>query len=217
MSNNKTSWKIIVLGIISMVTIINLVFTIYMATHERFSFPDGESYISILVTLLGFCITFIIGYQIYNAVSIQKEIKEYRALIDNKVDELIKDRDRIEQLARESLYYNAYTIGRSNHLDGKYLNAFRAYNTGILYALNIRDYNKIPYLCSFMRECLDRFSSQAIIVDSEERKEQLLYEIEERKDEILKHPCFRSSNYRVEYLRCINEFHPESIDFLFKQ
>ena len=52
----------------------------------------GDTYIGTIVSLLSLAAAFVIGYQIYNAIEIKKEVENQR----KKYDEIVKRNEEIE-------------------------------------------------------------------------------------------------------------------------
>ena len=109
---------------------------------------SGMNYGSFLGTFIGVCTTFIVGFQIFNYIYYANKMdaldKEMEALHKEKESLSLKNKE-LECISIKSMYFNAYTIGRSRFqmaegyhykVDDKkyYWNALRGLSNALKYA-----------------------------------------------------------------------------------
>ena len=75
--------------VLLLLSLVALLFSLLKVTPFEIT---SETYIGTIVTLLSFAAALVIGYQIYNAIELRKEIENQR----KKYDEIVKRNEEIE-------------------------------------------------------------------------------------------------------------------------
>lgn len=166
---------------------INVLFSILIIISLLFSFLkvtpfalEGDTYIGIIVTLLSMATTFVIGYQIYNAIEPHKEIKEQRNMYNNilrknhEQEEIILQQQATMQggfdIISALIKYNS----KESEI-GKYIDSFCAMHHALINSLKIKrqDYSLIFY---YMKRCIILMNTQDIVgTVSRNKKDKFFY------------------------------------------
>lgn len=106
----------------SLISIIAIILSIIAILLSLLNMPpfdiNGGAYIGIIVTLLGICTTFLLGYQIFNAIEMTKKMKELEA----RYSESIKKNNELEIRVDK----DKQEIAEGLHI----IAAFTTYNSG---------------------------------------------------------------------------------------
>ena len=87
----------------------------------RFSVVSLDSFVGVIVALLGLLITFAIGWQIINAMDIREKLKETEA-IRLKVE---RQRENITELAMQTKSESLYILANTAYHSNDYVDTFR--------------------------------------------------------------------------------------------
>ncbi len=162
------------------------------ACHNRiFSL---ETFLTLIITLLGISVTFIVGLQIFNVLEFRQEIKELR-----------EAKDKLEKMSASSMYYNSYTIGRINQSEEVYERAFRAYNNSLIHLMNFDEVDiKLDTILNKMDECVAG-------IPQPERKpstqcKTILLEVERIRSILLRDERFLKTGQQDRYCEIVEKF-----------
>lgn len=142
---------------------------IYILSHIVATFVDfdasDEDVANFYTAFIALCTTFVVGFQIYNSLDLNKRIDK----LDADKRSLEEELKKLNKVTKESEYYNAYTIGTIRYGDSgvrsqssddkrKYCwNALRAYFNALrLAAEGGHDFNEtFNALAGKIRECIN--------------------------------------------------------------
>jgi hypothetical protein len=111
----------------------------------------GETYIGVLVSLLGICVTLAIGYQIVNTLDLKESIREMKSLkhdLEGMKKEMVKI--KYQMRAEQS---NSEGIAASQN--GDYPLGLYNFTTGLKMALKCDDGTLIPMIIDNIKEALN--------------------------------------------------------------
>ena len=120
MGNNKyikiSFWLSILAIILSLSTIL-----IWFVSVNELTCPNLDSFIGTIVTLLAIIVTFVIGWQIYNAVEIKEKIK----IVDSLRLLQEQQEHKTNQMIYNAWHHLSYTSAQMSANDHDYVNAYR--------------------------------------------------------------------------------------------
>ncbi len=143
----------------SLIVILAVVIVIVIKADGQMDRGDLSDFYSSFIAL---CTTFIVGFQIYSTMELNKRIKE----LDDKnqiLEQKTRDIDAMSNNLLECKYYNAYTIGLTHFYNAEtkpkyYWNSLRAFCNALKYASNgghnIEE--SVDALSKKMQICLDK-------------------------------------------------------------
>lgn len=138
------NWAIIIFNTVS----ISIGITAIFYAFSNIPYYSILSYDGILSTFIGICTTFVVGFQIWNYIYHTNKLDK----VDSEIEKLEKEKeelraeiDKLKGTGTQSMYYNAYTIGRIHFQMAKgfapstndkkyYWNALRALAKALKYA-----------------------------------------------------------------------------------
>lgn len=127
--------KSFILSIIALATSIITLAVIFIRVIPN-SVIDLGTFIGVMTALIGICITFLVGYQIYNAIEIRQKLAEIdtlKSLLDRTNIELEKTKASVFDSIYATLA-NAVSINPNKPVD-----AFYYMNVSLKYSLDIDD------------------------------------------------------------------------------
>lgn len=150
--------------VISVSLVVIYILSHIVATIVDFDASD-EDVANFYTAFIALCTTFVVGFQIYNSLDLNKKIDKLNAEKKSLEEELKK----LNEVTKQSEYYNAYTIGTIRYGDSgvrsqssddrrKYCwNALRAYFNALrLAAEGGHDFNEtFNALAGKIRECIN--------------------------------------------------------------
>lgn len=173
------------------VSVITLVVVFYKVTPN--SIVDLGTFIGVVAAFIGICVTFSVGYQIYNAIEIRQKLTE----IDRVKAQIKEANDNLEYLKSDT-YDSMYTILATavSSQSVKDVNAFYYMNMSLKYALDLNEQRKnyISRIRDIERYCLFLNTGNGVFHGSSEEMKQKVdtYKgfIQPVIDEIKKHPKY---------------------------
>lgn len=127
--------KSFILSIIALATSIITLAVIFIRVTPN-SVIDLGTFIGVMTALIGICITFLVGYQIYNAIEIRQKLAEIDTL------KSLLDRTNIElEKTKASVFDSIYaTLAKAVSINpNKPVDAFYYMNVSLKYSLDIDD------------------------------------------------------------------------------
>ncbi|MDR0908085.1 MAG: hypothetical protein LBM63_05725 [Rikenellaceae bacterium] len=147
---NKHWWVSCIALILSSIAIVLVLFRV-VPVHEL----NTESYIGVIVSLLGICVAFVLGYQIFNALEWKSELKKVKNLKDELIS--IKDNMTIMERRLESKICQADANGY--RIEGEYIIAISLMLECLRHQIKFDDYaslngtvGNIEVLIAFLKE-----------------------------------------------------------------
>lgn len=101
-----------------------------------------DTFIGVMVTMIGILVTFAIGWQIVNALEIKSKLTE----IERLKTEINEQHTRIEKIAARSAYDAAVNRSYTLHKIGEYIKAFASTLEAIQHCLQIDEYEDLDIL-----------------------------------------------------------------------
>lgn len=157
----RQNWINVLYGIL---ILISVAFSLWKITPFDL---EGDTYIGIIVTLLSTTTTFVIGYQIYNAIELHKEIKEQRDMYNNMLRKN-QEQERVirqQQATMQEGFDIISALIKYNSQEseiGKYIDSFCCLHHALINSLKIKrqDYSLIFYC---MKRCIILMNTQDIV------------------------------------------------------
>ena len=114
-----------------------------------------DTFIGVMVTMVGILVTFAVGWQIINALEIKNKLAEMEKL---KM-EINSQREKIERISARSRYDVAFNRSYTLHKIGEHIKAFVSTLEAIQYCLQIDEFRRF----SDFRICGDHCVSICLI------------------------------------------------------
>lgn len=127
--------KSFILSIIALATSIITLAVIFIRVTPN-SVIDLGTFIGVMTALIGICITFLVGYQIYNAIEIRQKLAEVD-MLKNKLDSTNIELKKSEANLFDSIYATLAKAVSTN--PNKSVDAFYYMNVSLKYSLDIDD------------------------------------------------------------------------------
>lgn len=130
--------------ILSLTAIVGVVILAIMWSCRSMSLTavSLDTFIGVMVTMIGILVTFAVGWQIINALEIKNKLAEIERL-KSDIDE---QHIRIEKIAARSAYDTAVNRSYTLHKIGEYIKAFASTLEAIQYCLQIDEYEDLDVL-----------------------------------------------------------------------
>ena len=122
-----------------------------------FSVVDLASFVGVIVALLAIIVTFVVGWQIYNAIEMKEEIKQLNILEKNLEDKLREQEKNMEGQRFEYKAQHGVALGFEALFMKGYITAFRFFLESLSYAMQ-RDNasTNIEGILEALKTCVDR-------------------------------------------------------------
>lgn len=118
-----------------------------------------DTFVGVIVSLLALVVTFAIGWQIYNAMEINRKIEQ----LDQKMKELEKlkmqfesQNKKIEELRHEASHFSAIGIAKNALSDSDYLGAYRFFQSALNHALYMDSPINVSSMVDDMHEAITK-------------------------------------------------------------
>ena len=120
--SNKISFWALGLSILAIVLCL-IIIALWFFKTEDFSVVDSNTFIAVIVALLAILVTLVLGWQIYNAIDINRKINDFMSM---KTRIMVID-DDLTHLYNKTTHIQYFTLGDIAAGKGKYRDAFCYY------------------------------------------------------------------------------------------
>ena len=150
-----------------------------------------DTFIGVMVTMVGILVTFAVGWQIINALEIKNKLAEMEKL---KV-EINSQREKIEKISARSRYDIALNRSYTLYKSGECIKAFVSALEAIQYCLQIDEYEELDTILNNLKEfaaasynqpCYSSGKDTMIATDSEIRKSPKFVLIKDRYEDAIR-------------------------------
>ena len=140
-----------------------------------------DTFIGVMVTMVGILVTFAVGWQIINALEIKNKLAEMEKL---KV-EINSQREKIEKISARSRYDIALNRSYTLYKSGECIKAFVSALEAIQYCLQIDEYEELDTIL-YNQPCYSSDKDTMIATDSEIRKSPKFVLIKDRYEDAIR-------------------------------
>lgn len=175
----KYSWALAIISLI--ISICALI-----ASFRIETFHVGiESVMGLVTALMGICATFMVGWQIFSSINVNRELENLKStneefkekvkqlddLIVSQKEEMIKERET-RCLMKKEMDAQLWASKAISFVDIQYFTAYECFARALCLFLEIQDYKKIDSTVSNMDTTLSRTEERLLIIEDKKTKKQ---------------------------------------------
>lgn len=179
--------------ILSLLAVVGVVIIILLLVFYKASLADVslDTFIGVMVTMVGILVTFAVGWQIINALEIKNKLAEMEKL---KM-EINSQREKIERISARSRYDVAFNRSYTLHKIGEHIKAFVSTLEAIQYCLQIDEYDELDVMLNNLKafasfshsiHCYQTDRDAMVAADSEIRKSPKFILIKDRYEDAIR-------------------------------
>ena len=161
MKNNLS----IILSIIAIVGVVS-VWILWGCNVIELSVISLDSFVGIIVSLLGILVTFAIGWQIINAIEIKAKLKEIEAIKYNVEEQ----REQLNQFAAGTKHETMFILGQDYYRKGDFANAFRCVLISLQHCLLLKEANNISLVLHLLENLAGNMQMKGTISISDNQE-----------------------------------------------
>lgn len=135
-----------------------VMFVLWASNVGGFTVVSLDSFVAVIVALLGVIVMFAVGWQIYSVIEINRKIEkldEKLAEVQEVKEQLEAHQEKMEQLRYEACHFSHMGIANSCMNSHDYLGAFRFYQSALNHSLKLDSHVNITNMADSVLKAIE--------------------------------------------------------------